>query len=215
MSDLSSRLLSIRKTMGLTQVEMSKKIGIVQGLYSRYETGRLELPDDLKSVLYRFGVDINWLLTGTGDMFISSIPSIGSIPSIPLVRMDIVGSIAAGTPREITNSEPLGYIDLDARFVTRNSYVFRVEGDSMYPEIKNNDLILIRQVDVDSIQQGAVVAVQIYGENTLKSYYTDAHNKQTILNPYNHQHSPIILNRHTPGNPTVLGIMVQLIRNYI
>lgn len=55
--------------MKLTQVQFAEKIGTTQRVYTRYETGKLDIPDNLKKAIHSLGVNLNWLLTGEGDMF--------------------------------------------------------------------------------------------------------------------------------------------------
>lgn len=45
--DIGRRLAKIRKSRGLTQVQLAERVGINQYLVSDYETGRLHLSDEM------------------------------------------------------------------------------------------------------------------------------------------------------------------------
>jgi transcriptional regulator with XRE-family HTH domain len=53
---IGDRLAFIRKSIGLTQIELAKKIGITQGLVSEYENDKLRLYDKM---LARFAIALN------------------------------------------------------------------------------------------------------------------------------------------------------------
>lgn len=73
MDNVCGRLRNLRNKMQLSQVEFSHKYGINQQTLSKYENGKLSIPDDLKIKLHHEGVNLNWLLTGKGEMFINSV----------------------------------------------------------------------------------------------------------------------------------------------
>jgi transcriptional regulator with XRE-family HTH domain len=52
----------------MTQAQFAEELGISQSQLSKYERGAAVLPGDvLFFVKKRFGVSIDWLLTGEGD----------------------------------------------------------------------------------------------------------------------------------------------------
>ncbi len=65
------RLKRARKRLGLTTLEASKIIGIEKNSYYKYEDGsRFPKPEILLSMMINFNLNINYLLTGEGEMFI-------------------------------------------------------------------------------------------------------------------------------------------------
>ncbi len=65
------RLKQVRRTLGFTQDEFSKILGISKPTLVRYEGGERNPDAGLLSVLItKYRVNINWLLTGEGDMFL-------------------------------------------------------------------------------------------------------------------------------------------------
>lgn len=67
---MKERLKELRKALGLTQAAFAEKIGAKQNTVATYEMGR-NTPRDpvIHSICKEFGVNKEWLLTGTGEMF--------------------------------------------------------------------------------------------------------------------------------------------------
>ena len=69
--EISLRFRMFREVTGKTQKEISKLAGISQATISRMEAGEIYPPWELISFLHKnFNLDINWLITGKGDMIL-------------------------------------------------------------------------------------------------------------------------------------------------
>ena len=66
---MKNRIKEIRKNNKLTQVEFGEKIGVKGNTITNYENG-LRTPSDavIFSICREFGINEEWLRTGTGDM---------------------------------------------------------------------------------------------------------------------------------------------------
>ncbi|WP_208431538.1 helix-turn-helix domain-containing protein [Bartonella doshiae] len=101
---LARRLIEVRKLVGLSRDIFSLKIGIsIQGL-GNYERGD-RTPDATVLTSYgeKFGVNLNWLLTGEDEMFINMMKTQSfniSPPVIPTGLMKKLGRIAYTTYRD-------------------------------------------------------------------------------------------------------------------
>ena len=68
--DVKDRIRAIRKAAGLTQQEMADKLGISQSVIGNYESGRRQPVDAaVAHICATFGINVEWLHTGTGDMY--------------------------------------------------------------------------------------------------------------------------------------------------
>lgn len=66
----NERIRILRKELGLTQTEFSKKIRLSQNHLTGIETGKRNLTEPVsKLICDEFGVNEQWLRTGEGDMF--------------------------------------------------------------------------------------------------------------------------------------------------
>ncbi len=69
--EIGRRIEKVRTHLGLNQVSFAKRLGTSQGVISNYEKGaRAPSIKFLKNLREIFQVNINWLLTGEGPMFL-------------------------------------------------------------------------------------------------------------------------------------------------
>lgn len=73
---ISDNLKSIRLKTGESQAIFANKFGLSQAVYSQYETGKRSVPDDLKQMLADMGINVHWLVTGNGAMYLGESPGI-------------------------------------------------------------------------------------------------------------------------------------------
>jgi transcriptional regulator with XRE-family HTH domain len=65
---IGSRLKAWRHALGLTQAQFAERIGVHIGVLKKYEQG-LNIPGgDALAAIAKTGVNMNWLLTGEGEM---------------------------------------------------------------------------------------------------------------------------------------------------
>lgn len=164
MSSFGERLKKVRG--GLTQAEFAALFGIPQVTLGNYERGRNEPRFDfIKQVCSRFEINVEWLLFGTGDKK----ESMGHPPAQPSCDVDLIMipmvearlSAGQGSLQTDVNSERSYAFRSD--FLHRkgnpeNMVLMRVSGDSMQPEILNNDVVLLDQSKTD-ILPGRIYAV--------------------------------------------------------
>lgn len=77
MDNIYTRLIEARKALGLTQKQVSEGAGVALRTYCRYESGEGErdIPSSLLKFIAQNNININWLLTGEGEMFLPSTSS--------------------------------------------------------------------------------------------------------------------------------------------
>lgn len=65
MDHVASRLLKLRKELGLSQYEFAEQIGLREKTYVHYEKGRNTPPlNNMVTICNTFGVDVNYFLKG-------------------------------------------------------------------------------------------------------------------------------------------------------
>ena len=73
------RLQIARKKLQLSQEDISTQIGISYRAYSSYEREDRKPPIDfLEKLITKFDMNLNWLVTGQGEMFINQQPSLNN-----------------------------------------------------------------------------------------------------------------------------------------
>lgn len=83
MSDIHQRLQEARERAGFASaLAASKRVNVAYNLYAQHENGLRGYPVSKAEIYARaFGVQLNWLLTGKGDMYAKQ------APAIPVVGM--------------------------------------------------------------------------------------------------------------------------------
>jgi len=125
------------------------------------------------------------------------------------VQLDLAGTIAAGHPLEaVPTTERIG-VPADMVADPGNTYVLRVQGDSMINEqIRDGDFVIVERRE--SARDGDTVVALIDGsEATLKRLFRDG--AEVRLEPANPQMQPIIV---PAGRLQVQGVVVGVIRKY-
>lgn len=68
---LSDRIKKTRNLLGFSQEEFADNLGVPYQTISKYERGKTKPASDiLAKINNRFDINLNWLLTGKGDMLI-------------------------------------------------------------------------------------------------------------------------------------------------
>lgn len=134
--EISEQLKSIRKEKCLTQQELANQLEVSTATIASVENGSRDMPKALmKSLVKKFGIDANWLLTGEGEMFKTGKEAEAAVavsaPKIPILRQKV--SCGPGQDWESEDNiesyiEPLSPLPC---LSGRNVYAFRASGVSM------------------------------------------------------------------------------------
>ncbi len=235
------RLKVLRKAMGLSQIELGEALRINASAISQMETNRINPSLDTLMLLSKtFKVNLHWLLTGKGQMFEEAVSTtmyktnnrleqlkkllteeLNSITKAKqeyvqgdVIDLKVKGEIAAGLPVESFDDE------IDVVTVRRSMIkgsiddfvCLRVNGKSMEPEIRHNDLILIRQSTEWDKLAGKICAVRIDGSITLKKLTLDPVNQLIVLIALNNEYQPIIVRPEEHQDINLIGYLFFLFR---
>jgi len=126
------------------------------------------------------------------------------------VELPLLGAIAAGLPIEAVGQTESFAVPPDMVRRGRESYVLRVQGDSMIDEqIRDGDYIVVSSQD--SADNGQMVVALVDGEAaTVKKLYREPGNR-VRLQPANERMDPIVVDAR---QVQVQGIVVGVIRKY-
>lgn len=67
---MNERLREIRKSCQESQRAFAARFGLVQQTYANYESGKADIPMQLLRQLSSAGINLNWLLSGQGSMYL-------------------------------------------------------------------------------------------------------------------------------------------------
>jgi repressor LexA len=123
-----------------------------------------------------------------------------------LVRIPVVGRIAAGLPIEAIE-DPEDVVELPLGSVPEDCFALRVRGTSMIEDhIDDGDFVVIRKQG--TAENGERVVAMIDDEVTLKRFQFN--NGKVTLHPCNGTMSPIHVNPES--DTSVLGVLVGVLR---
>ena len=196
------RLKELRKAAGLSQAQLSARVGVSQQAVGKWENGKSSPdPDTLTALAKLLGVSTDDLL-GKAPAPSFSLPYAQTgIPVVGTVRAGY-GALAYeedyGT--ELASvKDPSSYFDLV------------VKGDSMEPRIREGDLALVhKQPTLDSGDLGVLIYGE--GEGTLKRYLVRG--SSVVLQPFNPDYEELVLSGEELEHLHVVGKVVKTVSQW-
>ena len=200
MAATESRVKLIRKALGMTQEQLSQRLGIGKAALSMIETGKAGLSTRNRNILVQeLNVNAEWLDgDDTADMF-NLEPDLTSfrlktdntlpMQSVPLYSIEgTAGLVPLFADRR--QMKPIDFIHIPN--LPKCDGAIYVVGDSMYPLLKSGDIVLYKQLhDLDDIFWGDMylLSIDIDGEEYITVKYvqksaTDGFVKLVSQNPH-------------------------------
>ncbi len=155
---IGERIKEARKEKDMTLDDVARIVGVAKSTIQRYEAGLITTPKlpVLVAIANAIGVGEEWLKGISDDKAASERQEIVK----DRLPVPVLGEVSAG-PGKYAQDSITGYILEDAsQFSKDGDYVYlRVSGDSMYPEFKDGDLVLVRCENSVNSGEYAVVMV--------------------------------------------------------
>jgi len=179
--DIGTRLKQARETLGVTQTEIAKTLDIESNFLSNIERGQKEPSKKLLSVLItKYKINSNWLLTGEGEMFVSSVKSEVAPTGyhIPLLRQKVSCGSGQSWDDETNIERYVNVFDLIPRLKTGKVYAVPVDGSSMLGAgIKHGDIVLF-EANKDQVTNDGIYVFSLDGDVYCKRLEFDALTRQ-------------------------------------
>jgi len=194
-----------------SQAALAKALGINRSAVTQARRKDI-VPDRWILELYRrFGVSPAWVETGRGRIFFSR--DDGGRHDYVMVPK-VKARLCAGSGSFEVNPEVDGYYAFDPAWLRRRGAPDRmvmidIFGNSMAPEMKDGDTVLIDQSQKD-ILAGAVYAVGV--EDTIMIKRLEKHPGQLVLLSDNRDYAPIHLRVPDTDAVRIIGKAVWLCR---
>jgi phage repressor protein C with HTH and peptisase S24 domain len=211
-SRFESFLQRVFQATGLTsQTELASVLKVNRSAITQARK-KNSIPDKWILQLYKtYGLNPDWVETGSGQTFIKKSASDDSIfKNIPKVR----ARLSAGGGSFEVGSEIEGYYAFRRDWLTtkgnRNKMVLMdIFGNSMEPEMKDGDTILIDESQKD-ILAGAIYAVGI--DDTIMVKRVEKHPNKLVLLSDNKDYSPIYLQGNEISSVRIIGKVIWISR---
>lgn len=215
---MKDRIKTLRKTLKMNQNEFANKIHKVTRTLQKYESGEI-VPDYsiVQLIAKTFNVNPDWLLNGTGEMFIDNVSSqqelsdIISIPYYPEV------SAAAGSGALVYDESTVKNIQISSAIINistgDNVCLINATGNSMQPVIDDRDLLLV-DLSQKLITDEGIYVIRLDTTLVVKRV-------QKILNGFilisdNPQYPPkeITAENFNENDAAVIGKVIAVIKNF-
>ena len=220
----ANRLKKALDYNNMKPIDLARKTNINKSLISSYLSGICKAKQDKLDLIARtLGVSEAWLMGYDVDMdrelFEDKEPSELSIDNaryientIKTVKIPLLGKVPAGIPIEAVE-EILGYEELPASMIKNGEKYFalKIDGDSMYPDYKTGDIIIIRQQN--DCNSGDDCVVMVNGDDATFKRIIKQENS-IILKPLNNDYEPYYFNEYEILTKPVkiLGIAIEVRR---
>ncbi|MBF0185405.1 MAG: LexA family transcriptional regulator [Magnetococcales bacterium] len=223
--NFGERIVTARKSAKLTQKELADRVGISQTAIHKLEHGRSKMSRQTVSIALTCGVDPIWLETGRGDMSLGGArPGMtaeelgkavdgGELHRTPLfARLPLISweeaSRLCSEPADSFHPTTVDAWLPIAPKTSDKSFALRVPDDSMDPEFREGEVII-----VDPTQSGKhnqYIVAHLDGDTTLIFKQLMVVGSKKYLKPLNARY-PLM---EVPDAVWVCGVVVAKFKDY-
>lgn len=220
---IHQRFKELRKYLKMTQTEFGEQLGKTMRTIQEYERANRAITDGvLLNLQEKFNVNIDWMRTGQGSMFLSDTKKeISSADNSDISNnfVDIVEypmvKASAGYGAQIVEAESVPY-QIHKKFIENKDkeMVIGVIGDSMQPELYENDKILITTdfKYTSNPKKNSLYVIGI-GDDVYIKRYKHKRDNELIFTSDNKKYDDIKLNIND-GSIRIIGKLKLVIREY-
>jgi len=242
-NEIVRRLFKSFESLGFKSIkDIAKKLGMSYYTVRSYLTGDRKISQEFFQKIANLGINVNWVLTGQGNMFIfpevsrltlktpnksknlikeftiNNETGIGGKEISFFIVPKVKARLSVDTDSFEVNTEIIAYYAfrkdwLLSKTTSPESIVLmEVSGDSMYPLIHHGDTVMIDQSQTEFVQ-GHIYAFGFGEEIVIK--ILDRLPDAILLKSYNSAYSDITLDINEWQNRVkIIGRMIWSCRNY-
>lgn len=215
----ANRLKKALDYNNMKPIDLARKTNINKSLISSYLSGVCKAKQDKLDVIARtLDVSEAWLMGYDVDMdrewFEDTEIDNAEIIKVQsnVVKIPILGKVPAGIPIEAIE-DILGYEEIPYNMVKNGNKYFalKVDGNSMYPDYRTGDIIIIKQQP--DCESGDDCIVMVNGDDaTFKRVIKQE--KSIILKPLNNEYEPCLFNEYDiiTKPVTIVGVAIEVRR---
>lgn len=222
----ANRLKKALDYNNMKPIDLSRKANINKSLISSYLSGVCKAKQDKLDIIARIlnvseawlmGYDVDmdreWFPDNKEDLTNITIDNARYIETTTkTVKIPILGKVPAGVPIEAIE-DIIGYEEIPASMLRdgNNYFSLKIDGDSMYPDYKTGDIIIIRQQS--DCNSGDDCVVMVNGDDaTFKRVVKQE--KSIILKPLNNEYEPYYFDEYEIMTKPVkiIGVAVEVRR---
>lgn len=188
--DIILRIRDLIKEMKISQNEFADRISIDRSNFSKYINGKQPISDSLlNKIAVNLKISKEWLKCGEGEKYpviiapnhtISLPPNAIHTNELKGAKVYDIDVTAGPIGRSLIFSTENLIGSIDVPFISNESSIVRVSGDSMQPVICNGDMVAIRNVkNLNLIFWGQIYVVLLDDYRMVK--YIRKHNDRNMV----------------------------------
>ena len=215
---IGDNIKKLREHLNLTQKEFGEKIGRSHQAIQKYECNETPVKQAMLILISQaYNVNPDWLLNGTGEMFLDNTSrqqeysDIISIPYYPEV------SAAAGSGALVYDENSVKHLQISSAIINistgDNVCLINATGNSMQPVIDDRDLLLV-DLSQKLITDEGIYVIRL--DTTLVVKRVQKILNGIILISDNPQYPPreISANNFNENDAAVIGKVIAVIKNF-
>lgn len=148
---VGERMKELRQALGINQTDFADKIGVSKQTLYKYENNIItNIPSDKIEAAARSGGVSPAYLMGWNTKTYKS------------VKIPVYGVVAAGKPIDAIENI-MGYEEISEEMERTGDYfALKIKGDSMFPDIHDKDVVIVKRQP--KVENGEIAIVQVNGE---------------------------------------------------
>lgn len=162
MIQLYDNIRNRRQELGMTQAELAEKIGYAdKSMIAKIEKGQVDLPQSkIMALAKALRIPASELM-GWEESKIKKVEGITKY--VHTVQIPVYGSVSAGNGA-FAEGNIESYVEIPEEMAKHGEFFgLRVKGDSMEPDIKDGDIVIVKKQD-DLPQEGKTVVAIVNGD---------------------------------------------------
>ena len=207
-NDVADRIRAVAKEKGIIVSKMLSDCQLAKNTLINFKTS-MPKADNLSKIAEYLDVSVDYLL-GTTDIPDRLGKNLRAVEAAPQTMLPVYGFVSAGRGL-FADNEIIGYESADCKYGNGEYIWVEVSGDSMSPDIKDGDLVLLRRQT--SVDNGDVGIFLVDGENGYikKVHYSENYIMLESFNPF---YPPMEFRGADVQRVRVIGKVVRLNRKY-
>lgn len=198
-----------REKMGISQAELSRRIGVSRQTFNNYELGKREADyETLLKIAEELHTSVQALLTDENlEPQNGIVLEKDNIYMIPIFKTVSAG-FGAYADDQICGYEPLY---LESQREAEETLAIAVKGDSMYPKIEEDDLVVVHKQDY--FENGDIVVAVVCGENdgfVKRAFQTE---EKLTLESINPSYPPMVFSGSKLDDIKIMGVVKKIIKS--
>lgn len=198
-----------REKMGISQAELSRRIGVSRQTFNNYELGKREADyETLLKIAEELHTSVQALLTDENlELQNGIVLEKDNIYMIPIFKTVSAG-FGAYADDQICGYEPLYF---ETKREAEETLAIAVKGDSMYPKIEEDDLVVVHKQDY--FENGDIVVAVVCGENdgfVKRAFQTEGKLTLESINP---SYPPMTFSGSKLDDIKIMGVVKKIIKS--